>query len=268
MKRVIPWLLLLSAFVAGCETCTTCDNEPPAVPTGVRTLTGDGYVIVEWNPVYEEDLAGYGVYRSLEDPGPYHRIADVDRCEETRFWDDTVVNGVTYYYAVDAYDYDGNESDLSYETVDDTPRPHGWDLQIFASQVRPDESAIGIWPDRYDTIVLTSYDHRLAQYVFELDREDVLRIVPVDGHQIQDYGYTYDEYEIDEAPLDGWSTSSMGVEAILGHTYVLRTQQGYYGKLRIESMGPDWVSVYWAFQGVRWSRELAPTRTGTKVHRG
>ena len=43
----------------------------------------------------------------------------------TRYTDTTVRNGETYYYAVSAYDADGNESELSPEDASDTPRPEG-----------------------------------------------------------------------------------------------------------------------------------------------
>ena len=42
-----------------------------------------------------------------------------------RYVDDDVRNGSTYFYAVSAYDYDANESELTPEQVYDTPRPSG-----------------------------------------------------------------------------------------------------------------------------------------------
>jgi hypothetical protein len=266
MRRfAIGCLVVLVAFMLGCETCDRCndccyDNQAPAVPTGVHSITGDGYVVIVWNPVYEDDLAGYGVYRSRSEPGPYKRIGDVDRHEETVFWDESLTNGITYYYAVDAYDYSGNESDLSYETVDDTPRPEGWDLQWFARETNPDLSAIAILPETYDAIVMLPYDHLQAQYYLTRDRNGLMRIVPLRGNLIQDYGYTYSEDDVDEAPIDGWSASPDGVEVITEHTYILRTLRGYYGKVRVETLSANWIVVYWAYQGQRWLTELAPPR--------
>jgi hypothetical protein len=269
MKKLTICLCLLVVGLVGCESCDTCDpcggcidTQPPAVPTGVRTITGDTYVIVQWDPVYVDDLMGYGVYRSRLPDGPYYRIGDVAWDEETEFWDEGLTNGITYYYAVDAYDVSGNESDLSYELVDDTPRPEGWDLQWFAKEFNADESAIAILPEQYDTIVMLRFDHPWAQYYLTRSAEGLLRIVPkpMSGHQIQDYGYTYSEDDISEASIDGWSASADGVEVIASHTYILRTVDGYYGKIWIDTMGPNWVIVYWAFQGQRWSTELAPPR--------
>ena len=272
--------LALVALLAGCDDdscwgddCHPCeDNQAPAVPTGVASITGDTYVVVYWNPVYEEDLAGYGVYRSNSASGAYQRIGEVDRHDETAFTDDDLANGVTYYYAVDAFDFDGNESDLSYETVDDTPRPEGWNARWYTREYRPETSGIAILPEDYDALVMMPYTDADAQYYLAIAEPGCMRIVPkrgVYGHWnlIQDYGYTGSEDEVDEAPTEGWSASPDGVEVIVGHSYILKTAAGYYGKVRVQEMGSDGIIVYWAFQGKWGSTELAPVR-GASPKRG
>jgi len=107
-----------------------------------------------------------------------------------------------------------------------------------------------------------NYQDAWAQYYLAVDGEGLLRFVPKNGNQIQDYGYTGNPDVVDEAPIDGWSHSATGVEVIEGHTYVLRTTSGYYGKIHVDTEGPNWVMVYWAFQGKRWSTELAPRGRG------
>jgi hypothetical protein len=266
MKKAALLLCVLAGLAAGCDTCDTCDScggpciddQAPAVPTGVRTITGDTWVIIEWDPVRVDDLAGYGVYSSTEAFGTYYRIGDVGWDEETYFVDEGLTNGLTYYYAVDAYDIHGNESALSYETVDDTPRPEGIDLQWFTISYNPDESAIAILPFQYSTLVVTSYTSGIAQYYLTRDGDGIMRIVPLGDNQIQDMGYTYSWDEISEAPEDGWSESPGGVEVIQFHTYVLRTVNGFYAKIRVLSEGPGWVIADWAFQNQQWSTELAP----------
>jgi hypothetical protein len=265
-------MLSLVALTLGCDdgcwgTCEDCDDQAPAVPTGVGSITGDTYVVVYWNPVHEEDLAGYGVYRSRNEEGPYSRLGDVDRGEATRFTDEDLTNGTTYYYAVDAYDYTGNESDLSYETVDDTPRPEGWELTWYTRQYKPLEAGIAILPDDYDTLVLMPYNSMGAQYYLMTDAGGCMRIVAwrdVHGfpNLIQDYGYTGHPDDVDNAPTEGWSSCADGVEVIVGHTYILKTSTGYYGKIRVEEMGSEGIIVYWAFQGKRGSTELAPVCGG------
>ncbi|HVP57846.1 MAG TPA: hypothetical protein VMU02_07085 [bacterium] len=263
--------LALAALLAGCNedcwgNCHHCeDNQPPAVPTGVGSITGDTYVLVYWNPVYEADLAGYGVYRSNSANGAYARIGEVRRDQDDLFRDEDLTNGVTYYYAVDAFDEAGNESDLSYETVDDTPRPEGWDAHWYTRQYRPEASGIAILPEQYDAPVLMSYADPDAQYYLTIDASNCMRIVPKQGlygvwNLIQDYGYTTSEDQVDEAPTEGWSTCRDGVEVVVGHSYVLKTAAGYYGKLRVTEMASDGIIMYWAFQGKWGSTELAPKR--------
>lgn len=269
-------LAALVALGLGCDSCDNCfdvcDEQAPAVPTGVGSITGDTYVVIYWNPVYESDLEGYGVYRSFYEDGPYQRIGEVDRGEETEFIDDGLENGETYFYAVDAFDDCGNESALSYETVDDTPRPEGWDFAWYERHDRPDLAGIAIVPDDYDVPVVLAYNHPSAQYYLSGEEGGCMRIVPrrdVYGfaNLIQDYGYTSSPDEVDQAPTQGWSSCSEGVEVILGHTYVLKTSTGYYGKVRVEEMGSNGIIVYWAFQGKWGSTELAP-KAGAGPTRG
>jgi hypothetical protein len=272
MKKAALILFALAVLSAGCDTCNTrdscdgypcIDDQPPGVPTGVRTITGDTYVIVEWDPVRVDDIQGYGVYRNTEPYGEYTRIGDVAWDEETSFFDDGLTNGMTYYYAVDAYDIYGNESELSYETVDDTPRPEGIDFQWFTTSYDADESAIAILPFQYNTLVVTSYQSSIAQYYLTRDGQGILRIVPLGDNQLQDMGYTYSWDEISEAPEDGWVQSWDGVEVVQFHTYVLRTVNGFYGKIRVLSAGPGWIVADWAYQNQQWSTELAPRVRGS-----
>ncbi len=263
-------VLLLFFGFEGCDTCDTCcepcyDNQPPAVPTGVGSITGDGYVIIYWNPVRESDLAGYRIYRSSSEPGPYHRIGQVPRGGETEFYDYDVTNGVTYYYAVTSYDHYGNESELSYETVDDTPRPEGWDVYWYSIQFDPDSAGICF---RDDGLRIVRYTSSYAQYYLALDSEGILRIVPRGANQIQDYGYTNHIDEVDEAPLYGWSQSLNGVEVITGHCYVMRLSSGNYAKVRVKNVGPSWVVIDWAYQIKRFSTELSPAFGGKQNRRG
>ena len=56
--------VMLLGNISGCYVDTSnTDDEPPAMPRGVRTITGDQQVTVEWYPNAEYDLAGYTVWR-------------------------------------------------------------------------------------------------------------------------------------------------------------------------------------------------------------
>jgi hypothetical protein len=266
MKKLrVVALCVVTAFLAscGCDDCTNCcvDTTPPAVPTCVTSITGDGYVIVQWAPVRVSDLAGYGVYRSMEEFGAYDPIGEVGCDELTEFVDEPLTNGVTYYYAVTAYDRSGNESDLSYETVQDTPRPENLDdPQPWSSmQYQPYESAIAFLPEVSQSIQILHHEDPDAQF-YLTKVGSLFRIVPIGANLIQDYGYTSHPDEVSWAPSMGWSMDPNGVEVILNHVYVIRTWRHYYAKVRIESINPNGVTIYWAFQIQQYSPELAPRR--------
>jgi hypothetical protein len=67
---------------------------------------------LEWDSNVEQDLAGYIVYYGTASRDYDY---DVDVGEETSCTISNLYSGVTYYFAVTAYDIDGNESDYSPE---------------------------------------------------------------------------------------------------------------------------------------------------------
>ncbi|HMB71011.1 MAG TPA: fibronectin type III domain-containing protein, partial [bacterium] len=138
----LPALAVLA--LAGCDDdkIVYVDDIPPAIPTGVFTVTGDQRVDIYWNPVRESDVEGYGVYWSDQLNGTYQRLATVNGVESNHYVDFDVQNGVTYFYAVDSFDFGGNESELSYEAAFDTPRPDGAGVTVWARLDQPSESGI------------------------------------------------------------------------------------------------------------------------------
>jgi len=80
-----------------------------------------------YDPAYiQYDFAGYRVYRSLSAAGPWVSVADFDLATLQHFYqDDSVYNGVKYFYKVVAYDAQEN-APLTLEslgtTLDATPR--------------------------------------------------------------------------------------------------------------------------------------------------
>ena len=66
-------------LISGCEDVNHHhDYYPPPVPSGVYTITGDGYVEIRWSPLRIDDLEGYRIYRSLGPAGRYHQIGRSD----------------------------------------------------------------------------------------------------------------------------------------------------------------------------------------------
>ncbi len=83
---------------------------PAAVPHLDAVLNKKGGVTVTWVAVFENDLAGYNVYRSLLPNGNFE-LLNSKPVKDTRFTDAT--GDMTYFYKIRAVDTSGNESDWS-----------------------------------------------------------------------------------------------------------------------------------------------------------
>jgi len=272
--------LTAALWLGGCseEDCLECvDQDPPAVPTGVYSVTGDERVTVLWNDIYQNDLAGYAVYRDDNADGEFEHLADLAWDEN---WDSNtglhyyvdlaVTNGLTYEYAVASYDGAGNESPLSFEVVLDTPRPEGFDVALFDRFVTPAASGfdfsralrVADTDDAADIYVEWSGDIPFVHSA----RADVL---------LQDYGNVMTDsgfIDLDllsYAPLEGWTVAGR-VEAIRGHAYVVRVGASsyHYAKFAVTNLDgiAGSITVDWAYQIDADNRELkappAPVRKG------
>lgn len=253
-------------IVAACsdDTAPVVERTPPFPPDGVFSVTGDGVVTIYWNQNWEEDLAVYAVYRSREfdDPNePYEWQADVpwdqiDAQTGLVYFDDTNVNnGDTWYYAVTAIDVNENESDLSYEFVVDTPRPEGYDL-ILNNYLGQNSSSSGYDFDAYSV----QADDLVSTDIYFGTSNGDRYIFTTAGVDIQDYG-TISLIDVDVAPSSGWAPSGRA-EAIIGHSYVLRINNGLGGfnvaKIYVADVSDESVTLDWAYQEVMNSPELAP----------
>jgi hypothetical protein len=91
------------------EACVEVrDITAPAAPVGLVILPRQAGLELLWSPSAEADLAGYRVYR-VEPGGEPERVAEVEVTHSS--WVDTSARrGVTYRYAVSAFDQAGNES--------------------------------------------------------------------------------------------------------------------------------------------------------------
>jgi hypothetical protein len=264
LLATLAGLGLVALVLTGCEDdqVVDVDTSPPAVPTGVTTITGDEWVEVRWNPVYADDVAGYGVYRSLVADGEYTLLVTLTDPEADSYVDQNVSNSTTYYYAVDAYDYAGNESDLSYELAFDTPRPDSetggqaaGPVTVYAQGVRPDESGIDFSAWNVPAAFVTEGDaafadlrfHRVSGILYAVGRT-----VSDTPNDIQDLGWTETMDEVSWAPELGWSVSPLGVELIEGHTYVVWTWDLHYAKFRVVALDdpsdPSSALIDWAYQ--------------------
>lgn len=271
-------VLLVSLALAGCDDDVIyVEDGPPAVPAGVTTITGDGWVEIVWYPVREADVEGYGVYRSRELDGRYDRIATVGGIENTSYTDRNVVNGETYYYAVDAFDESGNESELSYEAAFDTPRPAGAGVTLWAVQVDPAHSGLN-WSDWGTPGFVQWWSNSDTDvYIQRIDGVLYAKGTLVGGfwNDIQDVGWTESMDDVSWAPADGWSVAPTGVELIEGHTYVVWTHDSFFAKFRVADIlssggTPSAIVIDWAYQIDQDNPELKalPIRPSHRIERG
>jgi hypothetical protein len=92
------------------------DTIPP-MPTGLQAVPGDQQVTLQWDNGAGEFVEGYRVYWGTSS-GIYG--ADINVGDVTSYTVTDLANGVTYYFAITAYDMVGNQSAFSDE-VQATP---------------------------------------------------------------------------------------------------------------------------------------------------
>jgi hypothetical protein len=249
--------MLMLPLVAGCEDeDPVVVDSPPFPPDGVFSVTGDGVVSIFWNPNQEPDLAGYRVYRGPQEFGQYDFLVEVS-ASTTAYDDADVVNGDTWFYAVTAFDAAGHDSELSRETVFDTPRPEGFSLVLV--ELGQDPTRAG-----YDFSSLSNVSQPASDGTTDIYFESsggvdyVVAANPL--VDIQDYG-VIDLVAVDWAPETGWAPSKR-VEAIDDHCYIVRIvdNQGRYNMAKFEVIGPPTtnLTIDWAYQESDNNPELAP----------
>jgi len=252
MRNMLKSLIFGSALLiaVGCDN----NNNPivvdvvPAAPQGVYSVTGDNAVYIYWNGPYEKDITKYRVYRSLNQTTGYTAIGSRDAASNPNldlivyeFIDNTAVNGQTYYYAVASVDAAGHVSELSAESVFDTPRPEGTAV-VFDVAIEP--SLAG-----YDLSGRVNVRWDSSDADIYVDRSGGVYYINVADAQtdLQDVGFTASFDDVGFAPTDGWSTNGWA-ELIVGHTYIVWTRDLNYAKMRVESLNSSSVSFRWAYQ--------------------
>jgi hypothetical protein len=244
MKK-LGFVLVLTLMI-GCRHPLYIDLTPPSPPQGILALAMDNSVEISWLRNPEPDVAGYKIWVSDRYDGKYHVLGVVD---ETKFLDYGAKNGVRSYYGVTAYDYDGNESDLSTDLVYATPRPEGFGTRLNDFHASPNLSgydfstySVGDYNDDYTDVFFESANGRFYLNVW-------------DDSDIQDMGYTKTLYDIGVAPSAGWSPSK-SVEAIPSHTYVIWTWDDHFAKVRVREVTSSRVTFDWAYQVAKSNPEL------------
>ncbi|MGK9477823.1 rhamnogalacturonan lyase family protein [Melioribacter sp. OK-6-Me] len=91
--------------------------KPPAKPINLRGTSLGDTILVEWDMNVETDVAGYLLYKGKS----AEKFTDsIDVGNVTSYLDTNVKYDTTYFYALRAYDFHGNKSDLS-DVISVTP---------------------------------------------------------------------------------------------------------------------------------------------------
>ncbi len=121
-------MMLLLASVTGVPAFAA-DTSVPSDVEGTQATPGDGSVTLKWSPATDDTaVTGYYVYSglaSVADGGGSYTFGSVDAGASTTYSMDNLSNGLTYYFAVTAYDASGNESEFYSQEVSSTPEASG-----------------------------------------------------------------------------------------------------------------------------------------------
>jgi len=251
-------LLATAIAIGGChdDPVAVGDVTPPAAPRGFYSVTGDHTVYLNWLGNTESDVAGYNVRVSDCANGPACPYNLVGSTTSNSFTVTGLPNGVRKYFAIEAYDYAGNISDLTYEDVNDTPRPEGF-AQALNNYL---EASPGSGWD-FSAFATRTHDDPSADMFFGDNGSVTLMFVPDLSTDIQDAGYTASLDDVDFSPTTGWASSG-SVELIQGHSYIVWTRDDHYAKFRVTDIVPAGPSTPkrvifdWAYQVATGNREL------------
>ena len=261
MKKL--WLVPIAALVllSGCNDdqgiVIPRDTTPPAAPRGLFSVTGDGTVFLRWELNTEPDVAGYRIYRAPCASGSGCPYDGVGATTGNAFAVTGLVNGVTRYFAVAAYDRAGNESELSYKDIFDTPRPEGFGRLLTNATDGPATAGYD-----FSAFTVRAWDDARADVYFSIAGGALKMVAPFTDTDLQDAGYASSLDAVDFAPSAGWAPSGTA-ELIVGHCYVVRilTSGSYnFAKFRVTSLNPSRVIFDWAYQTDPNNGELKASR--------
>jgi len=250
--------MILAVLAAGIMAFTGCNHHineydnyiditPPHAPANVSVLALDNEAEVYWDRSPDSDVAGYNVYYAYEYNGHYTLLGNTRGTSYVDGGNNGPSNGVKYFYAVAAYDYDGNESELSGTYAFGIPRPDGFNVSLYEYTLN---SARGGFD--FSAYSIVDYNNENTDMFLENYQGKWYLDIWKDS-DIKDMGPTIDITDITTAPVSGYVPLYDGdnikyAEAIPGHTYVIRTWDNHFAKVRISQIASDRVIFDWAYQ--------------------
>lgn len=143
LHALVPLALLLALVAIGCGGAPPAptDTTPPAPPSGLTAVAGDGSVALGWTANDEADLARYRILQG--ETAADTEVGTVDAGTES-YLASGLTNGTTYRFAVIAEDAGGNASQASAE-VSATPQSVGADTTPpTVVSIEPTDGATGV----------------------------------------------------------------------------------------------------------------------------
>jgi hypothetical protein len=119
MKRSICLLVAVATLMLLVGACgkdggqgrPAVDTVPPNPPTGIDIECQGNAVLITWDENPEVDLAGYRLYKSSLEDGPFGQLNS--RLIMCPWCEDQVISMAMTYYKLTAVDESGNESAFS-----------------------------------------------------------------------------------------------------------------------------------------------------------
>lgn len=118
----------MMVMLGGSSLLAIAEVVPAGLPSDVENVQGfpgDGQATLTWDASTDDTgVEGYYIYaglESVEQNGGSYTFGSTDVENSTTYTMDNLTNGVTYYFALTAYDADGNESEYYSKEVEVTP---------------------------------------------------------------------------------------------------------------------------------------------------
>ncbi len=247
-KTFLIALALTAALSINCSDSIGPVDDIPEAPSGLYSITGDNRVTLYWDHNIEPDLYEYGLYTCDTEDGVY----ELDGTTTDNRYTFYIANGVTKYLAVAAMDYAGNESDLSYEIVWDTPRPEGHNLTVYAlfyDEFDTNWERCGLDLSDYNDYMIQDIDNMSNDVYIDNFEGTLFLNAFADDTDIALFGRTYELSDVDYVDPDQIEWDEEGYLPLYeDHSYIIWTYDNHFATIRVKEVYNNRVRIDWAFQ--------------------
>lgn len=251
---------------AASATVTVDERLALARPASLSSISLNQAVHLSWTDNAftgaPQRFREYRIYSSRYDLDA--NLCDIDWVREgttvaPEFLAAALANGVPRCFAVSAVSVEGYES-LWSPLRQDTPRPDGRNVLVFAHEVDPTRSGFRFWDDlnadgraqASELGLVLAGSGTSADFSVRRAADSTLWLRPeFSGARVRLYGTTPvgDLTDVDLAPAGGYSRNL--IEAVPTYAYVFEIVEGAfprYGAIRVTHVGREYVILDWSYQ--------------------